>query len=137
MPKPKRSISEPEKKFVAARQEWKCSSCGRLLEATYQVDHTVALMNGGEDSTSNMTAMCVSCHCRKTQNEHIERAQNLRQISRDGDPLREDVVVKDGRMIRCSVCGDERHVHSPWESHHCRGPRIDRFDLSFFRYVPN
>ena len=51
----KRSISEPEKKVVAARQKWRCSGCDNLLEATYQIDHTVPLWKGGGDVHTNMT----------------------------------------------------------------------------------
>ena len=133
MPKQKRSISEPEKKFVAARQKWRCSSCDNLLESTYQVDHTIALMNGGEDSVSNMTAMCVSCHCKKTQIEHIDRA-TIRRNKEEKYPHREDIVIKDGRMIKCSVCLKIRNVHSKWEAHVCSGPPVEKADLSYFTF---
>lgn len=131
----KRRITEPEKKTVAARQLWKCSACGKILEATYQVDHTVALMNGGRDHHSNMTAMCVRCHAKKTQREHMERAAPPADVLDD----REDRVVGDGRLYQCSACKLLRPVHSSWSSHRCPGPGISRdvrAELSQYAYTP-
>lgn len=99
-----------------------------MLEATYQVDHTVALMNGGTDNVNNMTAMCVSCHAKKTQLEHVVRSQREVQptveeyISDD----REDVVCFDGRLLKCTVCGNLRPKHSSWESHKCPGRQVSQ-----------
>lgn len=109
----KRQITEPEKKHVAASQGWRCSGCKSLLEATYQVDHTVALMNDGRDHVSNMSAMCVSCHAKKTQQEHMDRGYKKRgeeaaPTEKSHDPLwvdtREDTVIEDGRFVKCSLC---------------------------------
>jgi hypothetical protein len=72
-PKKKTRFSESLKKQIAARQSWRCSSCDKILESTFQVDHTTPLCAGGEDSPSNATAMCVLCHALKTQNEAIKR----------------------------------------------------------------
>ena len=123
-----RRISESEKKVVAARQGWRCSQCNQLLAATYQIDHTVALMNGGADSLVNLTAMCVACHATKTQWEHIERAK---VAQRQEDRHREDVVVDNS--LRCSVCHQRRPLSLPWESHRCPGPQ--KVDLSCFAYT--
>jgi hypothetical protein len=122
----KRRITEPEKKFVAARQKWRCSSCDELLASTYQVDHTVALMNGGRDHTSNMTAMCVACHAKKTQDEHIDRTYAaITDTPVDFyDEAREDVVVSGGRMVRCTTCGHKRRATIEWHMHNCPGPGV-------------
>ena len=39
----KRSVSETKKKFVAARQNWKCGDCNNQLSAWFEVDHKVRL----------------------------------------------------------------------------------------------
>ena len=57
----RQTFTEAIKKKIAA-QRWMCSMCDELLVSTYQVDHTVPLWAGGEDSSDNATAMCVSCH---------------------------------------------------------------------------
>ena len=72
--KPKKTrFSVSLERQIAARQSWRCSSCDKILESTFQVDHTTPLCAGGEDSPSNATAMCVLCHSLKTQNEAIKR----------------------------------------------------------------
>jgi len=131
----RRSVTEPEKKVVAARQKWRCSVCKSLLDSTYQVDHTVALMNGGKDHVSNMTAMCVSCHAKKTQTEHIER--NYAKRSADGE--RTDVVVEGGVFVKCSVCLELRPASSRWECHKCPGRGIGaslQEELAQYAYTP-
>ena len=71
--KTKTRFSESLKRQIAARQGWRCSACDKLLESTFQVDHTTPLSAGGADDPRNATAMCVGCHAIKTQNEAIER----------------------------------------------------------------
>ena len=102
-----RTFTEPQKKIVAARQQWACSMCGVLLPSTFQVDHTVALCDGGEDDyETNATAMCPNCHARKTQLETIAR----KRASVCNTPLYEDRVdfIVPGGMLRCSLCGNLR-----------------------------
>jgi hypothetical protein len=67
----KRSVGESKKKFVAASQNWKCAMCKQLLPATYQVDHEIALFQGGSNSISNLRALCPSCHSEKTMIERF------------------------------------------------------------------
>lgn len=67
----KRSVSESRKKFVAARQEWKCATCGSVLDFTYEVDHVIPLFLGGTNEVDNLAACCVSCHKKKTLLERI------------------------------------------------------------------
>jgi len=69
--KTKRSVSETKKKFVAARQNWKCGKCGEQLKASFQVDHTIRLEHGGSNHIDNLVAMCVTCHADKTTVENL------------------------------------------------------------------
>lgn len=107
-----RSLSEPEKKVVAARQQWRCSNCRNILPAAYQVDHTVALCDGGADDISNCTAMCANCHAEKTQHEWIKRSKKSisKQIQYED---REDIFIKNGTKVKCSKCGRIRHENAP------------------------
>ena len=43
----KRCVSETKKKYVAAKQGWKCNMCGEQLNHTFQVDHKIDLQFGG------------------------------------------------------------------------------------------
>ena len=114
-----RRFREAHKRQVAARQGWRCSGCDALLESTFQVDHTVPLWKGGEDSVDNATAVCVACHARKTQNEAIERAdiaqakriQEAQAAEREAEraareqeqAAREERVLHGGRR-QCALC---------------------------------
>ena len=103
-----RSISESEKKVVAARQGWKCSVCLSLLPAAYQIDHSVPLCDGGADTIANCTAMCPNCHAEKTQLETIARNKSAaRRVPAYSD--REDVFVSP-TTVRCSLCLRTRSV---------------------------
>ena len=67
----KRSVSESKKKFVASRQSWKCSSCGEMLTASFEVDHIKRLEYGGDNHIDNLRAMCRNCHGQKTTTENL------------------------------------------------------------------
>lgn len=97
-----RTLTESEKKIVAARQEWRCSSCACILPAAYQVDHTVPLCDGGADAISNCTAMCPNCHAAKTQEEAIQRAKTSKSNS-ELYAGRVDIFVSKN-VVKCSLC---------------------------------
>lgn len=67
----KRSVSEAKKKYVASQQAWRCGRCATLLDATYEVDHKVALMHGGTNEVSNLEALCPNCHRKKTTQDRL------------------------------------------------------------------
>ena len=75
----KRGWTSSQKREVGARQGWKCAHCNVLLPATYEIDHKLALHNGGEDCLeSNSAALCNACHSKKSILERIqmERARS-------------------------------------------------------------
>ena len=65
----KRNVSTYTKKKVAASQGWKCAICGDLLDETYEVDHTIPLFKGGSNDMSNLRALCMRDHKRKSMEE--------------------------------------------------------------------
>ena len=67
----KRNVSALLKKKVAASQEWKCGSCSNTLDETYEVDHKLALFQGGSNEVSNLIALCPHCHRKKTVEERL------------------------------------------------------------------
>jgi 5-methylcytosine-specific restriction endonuclease McrA len=67
----KRSVSETKKKFVAAKQNWKCQNCNRQLPAWFEVDHVVRLEHGGSNHVDNLVALCRDCHGEKTAIENL------------------------------------------------------------------
>lgn len=73
-PKLARQVSPLLKKKVAAAQEWRCGHCSTLLDASYEVDHIVALYRGGSNSEANLIALCRNCHGKKTVEERLKPA---------------------------------------------------------------
>lgn len=67
----KRSVSETKKKFVAAKQNWKCQKCSRQLPAWFEVDHVIRLEHGGSNHVDNLVALCRDCHGEKTAIENL------------------------------------------------------------------
>lgn len=67
----KRSVSESKKKYIAAKQGWKCRECETVLPATYEVDHIKRLQHGGSNEIDNLQALCPSCHRNKTMLETL------------------------------------------------------------------
>ena len=44
-----------------------CAGCGQeVAEGEYEMDHRVALCNGGRDIVDNMQVLCIKCHDDKT-----------------------------------------------------------------------
>ena len=70
----KRSVSETKKKFVAANQNWLCGDCKRQLPAWFEVDHLIALHNGGSNEVSNLVALCRDCHGKKTAMDRLDHS---------------------------------------------------------------
>jgi hypothetical protein len=62
----KRSVSETKKKYIAASQNWLCKDCNKQLPAWFEVDHVIALHNGGSNEIDNLVALCRDCHGKKT-----------------------------------------------------------------------
>jgi len=67
----KRSVSETKKKFVAARQNWKCGDCQDQLNAWFEIDHKIRLEYGGSNHVDNLVALCRDCHGKKTTIENL------------------------------------------------------------------
>jgi len=68
-----RRVSEQTKKMIASNQKWHCKGCNSMLDATYEVDHIIALDDGGDNSIGNLQALCRNCHGKKTMNDNIKR----------------------------------------------------------------
>lgn len=62
----------------------RCEAQGKVTEAA-QLDHIDPLIKGGKDDTSNLQALCVSCHKIKTAEDFGHRKR--RKIGIDGFPI--------------------------------------------------
>ena len=66
-----RNVSQLLKKQVAANQKWQCGHCNTVLDASYEVDHILALYKGGTNEEGNLIALCRNCHGKKTVLERL------------------------------------------------------------------
>ena len=57
--------------MVASNQKWECNICKHLLDYTFEIDHIVALCDGGTNDIMNLQALCRNCHGKKTLNMYI------------------------------------------------------------------
>lgn len=69
----KRNVSGLLKKKIAASQQWKCGACAAILDETYEVDHKLALFQGGTNEPDNLVALCPNCHRHKTVEERLNQ----------------------------------------------------------------
>ncbi len=60
-----REFSWVRKVTAFDRDGWKCVVCGATNHL--EMDHAVALMNGGCNDISNLYALCHACHVEKTR----------------------------------------------------------------------
>ena len=70
---PKRVLSRSLRIELAYRQEYKCRKCGILLPPDFEVDHVLALEDGGQDVASNLQCLCVPCHSEKTRLNRLRK----------------------------------------------------------------
>ena len=67
----RRNLNETTKKVVAANQKWTCNMCYKMLDASYEIDHTIPLYKGGNNNIENLQALCRNCHGLKTINDKL------------------------------------------------------------------
>jgi len=70
--KEKRNVTGLMKKKVAADQKWVCGHCSQTLDESYEVDHKLALYQGGTNEIENLIALCRNCHGKKTMKERLK-----------------------------------------------------------------
>lgn len=69
------------RKYVLSRDRYLCQAClkdNRLTPAK-EVDHIINKASGGSDDASNLQAICVSCHRRKTSREGYSKSLQLKR----------------------------------------------------------
>ncbi len=62
-----------------------CQHCTLPIKGKLRptIDHTVALINGGENRENNMSLLCVPCHQRKTKADVGEKSTVYRKRLKD------------------------------------------------------
>lgn len=67
-----------------------CAVCGRKLGPAddYDIDHTIALENGGTDDDENLRVVCDWCHDTKTSEDHALAGHGRRMATKHTVPKR-------------------------------------------------
>jgi 5-methylcytosine-specific restriction protein A len=63
---------------VKSRANDCCEVCGNRVRYRAQIDHTIALCNGGENRESNLRFLCGPCHSIKTGSDVAAKAKTAR-----------------------------------------------------------
>ena len=73
---------------ILKRDAYLCQPCARRgrLTAAQQVDHRIALCNGGTDADDNLEAICLKCHAHKTRMDQLGKATGCDMDGTPDDP---------------------------------------------------
>lgn len=74
-------------KLALERSQWKCAYCWKPfdgLRSDFQIDHVVPQSVGGANRVSNLQALCLDCHNRKTKRELPSLTHIRREIAQWG-----------------------------------------------------
>lgn len=74
---------------VVARANHCCANCGIRVRYGGQIDHIVALINGGENRESNLRLLCANCHKAKSRRDVAEKSKIAQTQIRMGPLKRE------------------------------------------------
>ena len=58
-------FNNTSRKRVAVNQHWKCLMCHNLLDESYDIDFSVSLFDGGDNTITNLHALCSRCKKKK------------------------------------------------------------------------
>lgn len=63
----RRSVGTNRKQAVLMRDDWTCQICKKRDTENMEVDHAIALQNGGKNAQTNLFTLCPGCHDHKTE----------------------------------------------------------------------
>lgn len=70
-----------------------CSDCGAdVLVSDVQIDHHLALVDGGAHEVENLRPLCINCHKQKSAREHKNNAKAKRLLKKHSNPLPEGSI---------------------------------------------
>ena len=100
----RRPLSKHLRVQVLARDGYHCLMCGRSKdEVALEVDHLVAVANGGTDELHNLATLCRDCNAGKS-NYHFSDYRSISVIPKD---LRKHIVY-----FTDDKTGDSQHYHA-------------------------
>lgn len=74
---PRRSFTPQQRARIFAEADGRCHKCERRLTPAdkWEVEHLIALENGGNNDPSNLAPICEWCHPPKTKADHGKAAK--------------------------------------------------------------
>ena len=76
-PNYQRNVSSHRRKVIIERDAGCCLVCDSRVQL--EVDHRIALMNGGDNSNENLGTLCDSCHTKKTRYDYAIRKRRQKK----------------------------------------------------------
>jgi 5-methylcytosine-specific restriction endonuclease McrA len=64
------------RKAVLVRDSYRCQACGIVCVERAQIDHVIALEDGGSDDMANLQTLCLHCHGIKSRREQRARGMD-------------------------------------------------------------
>lgn len=94
----RKSISIGLRFEILKRDRFRCGYCGvRAGDADLQVDHIVAVANGGTNDPSNLRASCAACNAGKSSSKLVLKNGDGEYVTSRTDEERE-IILRDFRL---------------------------------------
>lgn len=86
----RKQLSAPERAKIFADAGEQCAKCTRKLSIgdDWDVDHAIALENGGTNDAGNLQVLCDWCHTPKTSDDHRTASKSKRIYTQQRVPAR-------------------------------------------------
>ena len=92
----KRPAITPAMRLAVLKAHWAtvmCSECGKLVPVTeVQIDHHLALVDGGAHDVANLRPLCPRCHKVKSAREHVANCKAKRLLKKHSSPTPEGSI---------------------------------------------
>lgn len=82
-------VPERVRQRVAERAGYRCQACGMRVRFGGEIDHIIALKNGGENRERNLQFLCATHHKLKTARDVAEKSKVYQTQKRLGPLKRE------------------------------------------------
>lgn len=149
----RKTISESSKKQIAGLQFYKCANkpnanltglenyeCllwqkedinkGSFDGSCYEIDHIIEHSIGGSDDSSNLQALCNSCHAFKTRNFMIKKKTLIEMAKEDNYELYKKALLQDKVSILDNIFMDGINDVSGAQLFYCLNPSTYIYDIT-------
>lgn len=81
---PRKTFTDQERARAFAMADGRCAGCTRKIRPgeEWDLDHRIALENGGTNDPANLQVLCEICHERKTGEDHATAGHSRRTYTK-------------------------------------------------------